>query len=283
MNDSFGNIYILGAGGKMGDRITNSLIRSGITPAQYEISDSGIEIIHEKGLDITPPEQAMPQADVAIFALPDRLLGKLTAEYVPLAKPGSLIILLDPAVVFAREAYLRNDCTTAVMHPCHPQLFFEQPNEEARNDHFGGIAGLQDIVISFVNGERKLFDEVAMPLSRLMFSPVMNSFEITVEKMALLEPSATEVINTSLIQAMRVTMDEVVRAGIPEAAAKSFVLGHMQQGLAVYFLNTNPISDAAQLAARAGWKAIIKPDWKQALGIEFTRDITKKMLHPELE
>ena len=161
MNDSIGNIYILGAGGKMGDRITNSLIRSGITPAQYEISDSGIEIIHEKGLDITPPEQAMPQADVAIFALPDRLLGKLTAEYVPLAKPGSLIILLDPAVVFAREAYLRNDCTTAVMHPCHPQLFFEQPNEEARNDHFGGIAGLQDIVISFVNGERKLFDEVA--------------------------------------------------------------------------------------------------------------------------
>lgn len=91
--------------------------------------------------------------------------------------------MLDPAAVFAEEAFIRADCTTAVIHPCHPQLFFEQPNEEARNDHFGGVAALQDIVIAYVSGERKLFDDLAMPLSKKMFSPVMNSFEITVEQM----------------------------------------------------------------------------------------------------
>ena len=67
-------------------------------------------------------------------------------EHVPICQDTGM------ACVFAEEAFIRADCTTAVIHPCHPQLFFEQPNEEARNDHFGGVAALQDIVIAYVSG-----------------------------------------------------------------------------------------------------------------------------------
>lgn len=274
-------ITILGAGGKMGARITDSLLRNGYHPCLVENDKSKIPSIEHKGLPIESPEKALSDCDVVIFALPDRLLGKLTAQYAPMVKPGTLIILLDPAAVFAEEAFIRADCTTAVIHPCHPQLFFEQPNEEARNDHFGGVAALQDIVIAYVSGERKLFDDLAMPLSKKMFSPVMNSFEITAEQMALLEPAATEVVNTALIKCMTEVVDEIVKVGVPEAAARSFILGHMQMGLSIYFLHTNPLSDAAKIAASNGYKKVINPNWREALDIEFTRTIVKAMLHPD--
>lgn len=272
-------IAILGAGGKMGGRITNSLLKAGKDLFLAETSPAGIKVVEDKGLKVIPVTEALAACDTVIFALPDKLLGKLTAEYVPMVKPDTLIILLDPAAVFANEAYIRRDCTTAVIHPCHPQVFFEQPSEEARNDHFGGIAGLQDVVIAHVAGERTLFNR-AVELSKQMFAPVMNSFEITVEQMALLEPAATEVINTALIQVMGETIDEVVKKGIPEAAARSFVLGHLQMGLAIILFKTNPLSDGAKIAAKAGYDSLIRPDWRKALDIEFTRNVTTKMLHP---
>lgn len=274
-------IAIVGAGGKMGTRISNSLTRAGESLLLAENSEAAVNRMKADGKTAVPVETALREADAAIFALPDRLLGKLTAEYVPLMKSGALVILLDPAAVFAREAYIREDCTTAVIHPCHPQLFFEQPTEEARNDHFGGVAALQDIVIAFVAGDRKLFDDAAVPLSKEMFAPVMHSFEVTVEQMALLEPAATEVVNTSLLQVISETVDEVSRRGVPEEAARSFVLGHLQMGLAITLLHTNPLSDGAKIAAKAGYDSIIRPDWKKALDVEFTREVTKKMLHPE--
>lgn len=275
------NITILGAGGKMGSRITDSLLRNGYSPLLVESADAGRKHIASKGLHITDTDTALADCDAVIFALPDRLLGELTAKYVPKVNPGTLIILLDPAAVFANEAYIRNDCTTAVIHPCHPQLFFEQPTQEARNDHFGGVAALQDIVIAHVNGDRSLFDSFALPLSKAMFDPVMNSFEITVDQMALLEPAATEVVNTALIQCMTEVVEEVVKSGVPEAAARSFILGHLQMGLAIYFLKTNPLSDAAKIAAAHGYETVLQPTWREAMGIEYTRAVTKKMLHPE--
>lgn len=281
-NNIVKKVTIVGAGGKMGSRITDTLLRvGGYDIYQVANSEKSIKIVTDKGLTPYAPEEILPETDIAIYALPDRYLGKLTAEYIPLMKAGTLAILLDPAAVFAREAYIREEITTAVIHPCHPQIFFEQPNENARNDHFGGVAALQDVVIAHVAGERKLFEEEAIPLSKAMFDPVMHSFEITVEQMALLEPAATEVINTSLIQVMCETVDEVVKAGVPEEAAKSFVLGHLQMGLSIYFLKTNPLSDGAKIAAKAGYDSIIQSDWRKAMDIEFTRDVTKKMLHPE--
>jgi len=273
-------ITILGAGGKMGGRITDCLRKTDCNLLLVETSPTAQQRVLDKGLQLSETVKALAASDVVIFALPDRLLGRLTAEFVPQVKPDTLLILLDPAAVYAEEAYIREDCTYVVIHPCHPQLFFEQEGEDARNDHFGGVAAKQDVVISFVSGNRSRFPE-AQELSKQMFAPVMNSFEITVEQMAMLEPAATEVVNTCLIQVMGETLDEIIRMGIPEEAARSFVLGHAQMGLSIILFKTNPMSDAAAIAAKAGYDNIINPDWKKTLDPAFTREIVRKMLHPQ--
>ena len=101
---------------------------------------------------------ALAKSDVVVFAVPDTLIGKLSAEYVPLRlKAGTGFIILDPAAAVARELTLRDDCTFAVAHPCHPSYFIDQDTYEARQDRFGGCGGRQDIVMSKIQGDDERF------------------------------------------------------------------------------------------------------------------------------
>lgn len=62
---------------------------------------------------------------------------------------------------------------------------------------------------------------------------------------------------------MKEALDETVRySGVPEAAAKAIMYGHVQIALAVAFRATNPFSDACMIAIDYGKEKIIKPDWK---------------------
>lgn len=72
-----------------------------------------------------------------------------------LAKPDSIILTFDHAVVYSEELTLRNDCTFVVMHSCQPPLFREQETPEVRADLFGGIADKQDIVIALYSVKDK--------------------------------------------------------------------------------------------------------------------------------
>jgi hypothetical protein len=51
------------------------------------------------------------------------------------------------------QVCMREDLHYTVIHPCHPALFKDQPTLEGYNDHFGGIAGLQDIVSTQLNSQ----------------------------------------------------------------------------------------------------------------------------------
>ncbi|SFJ68898.1 Phosphogluconate dehydrogenase (decarboxylating) C-term [Paenibacillus sp. UNC496MF] len=272
------NIAILGAGGKMGCRITDNLVKTEHGLLLVEQADSGKSRLAERGLAVTPLEDALGAADVVIFAVPDAVIGPLSATVVPRLKPDATVVLLDPAAAYARQVALRGDCHFVVTHPCHPALFEEQDSPEARKDMFGGVAAKQDIVIALHQGsEEKL--ALAEAICTAMFAPVTRCHRITVEQMALLEPAAAEVVAAAAACIMKEAMDEVVRMGVPEEAARAFMLGHIQIPLAIAFNGVNPFSDAAKIAIEYGYEKIFRPDWKRVFTKESLDEVLRLMLH----
>lgn len=273
-------IAIIGAGGKMGQRLTANLRKRGHAPLLCERAAAGVARIEASGLSVVTAETALAEADYIILAVPDARIGELTAELVPQARPGTTFILLDPAAAYAGIVTLRDDCTFVVTHPCHPALFEEQDSPEARQDMFGGIAAKQDIVIALHQGERQSF-ETAERICIEMFAPVVTCHRITVEQMALLEPAAAEVVAAAAACIMKEAMDEVIRMGVPAAAARSFMLGHIQIPLAIAFNSVNPFSDAAKIAIEYGYENIFRPDWKRVFTKESLDEVLRRMLHLE--
>jgi hypothetical protein len=276
-------IALVGAGGKMGTRLRNNLLRH---PAEYSLAfcekgEAGVGRLREQGLAVTPPEQALAGADAAILAVPDAGLRAVSAQLVPLMKPRSCVVMLDPAAAAAGEVTLRDDLTFVVCHPCHPPLFGEQPTPEARRDFFGGVAARQDIVIALLQGTEGWFAE-AETLCRRMFAPVEKVHRITVEQMAILEPAMAEVVAASAAVLMREALEEAVQAGVPREAATAFMLGHAQIPLAIAFgAISSPFSDAARIAIRYGKRHVIQPDWRKVFKRENVLEAIREMLHPE--
>ena len=87
-------IAILGAGGKMGCRLTDNLKKSVIQHELLlvEVSEVGKERIASRGLTTTPESAALAQAEVVILALPDKLLGAIARSAVPQARTGTIFI-----------------------------------------------------------------------------------------------------------------------------------------------------------------------------------------------
>lgn len=274
-------VAIVGAGGKMGTRITNNLLHSDYSLLLCEKGAAGCARLQERGLIVTPPEEAVAQADLVILAVPDALMRVVTAELVPHTRPGATVILLDPAAAAADEVTMRDDLDYVVCHPCHPPLFGEQATPEARKDFFGGIFATQDIVIALIQGSEEAFAQ-AETLCIAMFAPVVKAHRITVEQMAILEPAMAEVVAASAAVLMKEALEEAVRAGVPREAATSFMLGHAQIPLAIVFgAIGSPFSDAAKIAIRRGTEMVIKPDWKKVFEPEYVHSVIHDMLHPE--
>ena len=93
-------VAVIGAGGKMGTRTSNNLVTK--FPDKFDVKlvetfAPAVERIEkERGLKVTPVDEALAFADVVIFAVPDTLIKKLSAEYVPMLKPGTVFLILDP-------------------------------------------------------------------------------------------------------------------------------------------------------------------------------------------
>jgi D-apionate oxidoisomerase len=276
-------VSVVGAGGKMGTRITNNLAKSeGYNLLFCEKSEQGIKGIQDRGFDVTPVEEAVKISDVVILAVPDTILGLISGQVVPLLQPGTVVLTLDPAAAYAKQLELRDDCTYVVAHPCHPSVFVEKFTPEEHADAFGGVAAKQDIVAALFHGDEdkyKVGEQVAID----MYAPVETCHRITVEQMAILEPSLAEVVACTSAVIMKQALDEVVKMGVPQAAAESFMLGHIQIALAVMFRSTNPFSDACQIAIDYGIENIYKPDWKKVFEKEELDKVLKRMLHLEAE
>jgi D-apionate oxidoisomerase len=270
-------IGILGAGGKMGMRISANLKKLPNETYYIENAESGIKRLEKSGFKVSAPAVALSLVDVLILAVPDILINKISAEVVPDMKADSTVILLDPAAAYMNQVCIREDLHYTVIHPCHPALFKDQPTLEGYKDHFGGISGLQDIVSTHWKGAREKY-ELACDIVRQMFAPVDKVFEITIEQMAFLEPSVVEVCGFSLVSVLKELVEEMDQRGIPKDAAMSFLLGHIKIELAIFLLGSNPASDAAMIAMDYGRDKLIKKDWKKVLTDESLHEVLTKML-----
>src|SRR4029434_2207116 len=116
-------IALLGAGGKMGCRITDNIIGGPAKVHYLEVSESGIARLRERGVSLSKPEEALPQADVVILAVPDVAIAAVSREIVPQLQAGALVVLLDPAAPLDGKVAHRDDLGYFIAHPCHPSIF----------------------------------------------------------------------------------------------------------------------------------------------------------------
>ncbi len=276
-------IAVIGAGGKMGGRITDNLRKLSYSLSLCETGEAAAQRVRDKGLSVTPAAHAVPACDVVILAVPDARMAGVTREIVPLMRKGATAILLDPAAAYNGEVHLRDDCTFVVTHPCHPPLFGLQDSDEARRDFFGGILARQDIVVALHRGTEEGYS-LAERICREMFAPVVKAHRITVEQMATLEPAAAEVVAAAAATLIKQAVDQAVAQGVPPEAARSFLLGHTQIPLAIVFGEIgSPFSDAAKIAVKVGFEKVINPNWRDVFKPEVIRSTIHRMLHPEEE
>lgn len=256
-------IALLGAAGKIGTRIA-ALLKN--DPAYHslfvEANLAGEQRLRDVGLTPTARGEAIQQADVVILAVPDLFIGQIASEIVPNLRSSALVIGLDPAAPHSGKLPPRPDISYFITHPCHPPVYNDEIEEKARTDYFGGIAK-QNIVCALMQGPEAHY-ALGEAIARKMFAPVMTAHRITVEQMAILEPALVETITIPLIMVIREAMDEAIERGVPAAAARDFLLGHINIDIAILFgfLNAQ-FSDGAKLAAQRGMDQIVKLDWKR--------------------
>ena len=262
-------VTVLGAGGKMGYRVSANLRGAPYQVSHIEVSEAGRNRLKELGITCVEADRALPEADVVILAIPDNMIEKVTAKLVDKFKQGATLIALDAAAPFAGHLPERTDLTIFVAHPCHPSIFNDETDLEAKRDYFGGLKAKQAIVCALLRGDEKNF-AVAEDVSKRMYAPVIRSHRATVDQMAILEPVLSETVCATCLTIIREAMDEAVRRGVPEQAARDFILGHLNVELAILFdqLPGVRMSDAANKAVERAKKEIFVPDWKKV----FERD-----------
>jgi hypothetical protein len=263
MNDTCLTIALLGAGGKMGCRLTDHLKdRPDYTMLYVESGERGLANLKERGLAPVGRDEALARADFVILALPDRILGAVAREAVPRVRPRTVIMMLDPAAAHAGELPVRPDVTYFASHPCHPSVFEHFSTKDEINDFFGGTHARQAIVCALIQGPEEHY-ALGERVAKDIYAPVTRSHRITLEQMAILEPAMAETVAIGLMITMREALEEAVRQGVPRAAAEDFMFGHIKVGLGIAFSRVNfPFSDGATLIANYGRATMLQPDWR---------------------
>jgi hypothetical protein len=252
-------IAFLGAGGRMGRRICAKLMKEEFDLRCIEIVDEGIAALKEIGLDVTPAQQAVADADAVVFAVPDADVVRITHEIVPQVPTGALAMMLDPCVAHSGKLPRRDDIGYLVSHPCH-RSFLEQ-GEGRRGQH---------IVIALVQGEER-HCELGVEIAKAMYQPVLDVHRLTLDQMVLLEPALSEAVAGACILTIKEGLDEVIKQGVPEKAARDFLLGHVTASLGVVFAGRGFFSDAAWKIKRMGKEMLFRDDWKETLTPEGVR------------
>lgn len=257
------SIALFGAGGKMGARLSRNLMGSPFEVRHVEVSEAGrARLRDELGITCLGVDEALTGVDVVILAVPDTLIGRIAAEISPKLAAGTMVITLDAAAPFAGHLPARDDLVYFVTHPCHPNIFNPQVHAEGAPDYFGGVRASQSIVNALMQGPDEAY-ALGESIARLIYQPVEQSWRVTVEQMALLEPGLSETVCATLLDVMREAMDEVVARGVPAAAAREFLLGHMTILSAVIFKQVpGQFSDACNKAITHGKPRLMRDDWK---------------------
>ncbi|TDE08344.1 phosphogluconate dehydrogenase C-terminal domain-containing protein [Jiangella asiatica] len=272
-------IAVIGAGGKMGMRISNNLVKTPHRVRYVENSRAGQQRTLDAGRELTDASTAVADADIVVFAVPDLALRSVTAELVPQMRPGCVALTLDPAAAYAGLLTTRDDLTQAVAHPCHPSIFLRRTTPEEYADTFGGIAAPQD-AIAAIESDDPAAAAIVETTVRAIYAPVVDVHWVTVKQLAQLEPTLVETIACMVGALLKEALDEAVRTmGVPEPAARSILLGHTQVALANGLRGDNPFSDACLIAMDYGRESIVKDDWKKVFRDDELDKNLARMLH----
>jgi D-apionate oxidoisomerase len=267
------NVTLLGAGGKMGGRVTANLRNlSQYKIAYVEASPERQKEMAAGGIETTPLEQALDTAEAVILAVPDRLIARITQDIVPKLKPGTIVVGLDPAAAYAEIMPKRKDITYFVAHPCHPPLFSDSEPASENTDWFGGRGKLpQSVVCALHQGPEEHY-AIGEQLAADMFAPILRRHRVTIEQMAILEPAVVESTFAGCITVLREAMEAAVSMGVPKEAAWDFCLGHIRTELAVIFGFAGfPLSDGAMKAIEQNRPRIFQDNWKDVITIPAVR------------
>ncbi|MCJ8284253.1 MULTISPECIES: phosphogluconate dehydrogenase C-terminal domain-containing protein [unclassified Halomonas] len=258
-------IALIGAGGKMGARLSRNLKTSDFDVRHVEVSEQGRQRLRDElGIEcVDSAEQAVAGADVVILAVPDTLIQKIAAELSPSIEAGTMVVCLDAAAPFAGHLPERDDLVYFVTHPCHPPIFNDETTLEAKRDYFGGSHATQHIVSALMQGDERHF-ALGEAVARTIYAPVGRSHRVSVEQMALLEPGLSETVCATLLSVMREAMDEVVDRGVSHECARDFLLGHLNiLGAVIFDEQPGAFSDACNKAIENGKPMLMRDDWKR--------------------
>jgi ketol-acid reductoisomerase len=274
-------IALVGAGGKMGCRLTDNFLKCPQYVLHYlEVSEKGIQHLKERNITVSNEETAIKDADVVILAVPDVSIGAISNKIVPQMKPGALVLTLDPAAPLDGVIHHRDDLGYVIAHPCHPSVFNWEPTEAAFRDFYGGISAKQSIVVALMFGNEEHYS-LGEKVAQDMYGPIDKTYRITLEQMAILEPAMVETLAQTCMEVVKEGYDRIVELGVPEAAARDFVLGHLRIQMAVLFKEVNgSFSDAAYKISKRAKPILFKENWKQIFEMDDikkqVRDITNK-------
>ena len=274
-------VALVGAGGKMGCRITDNMKKQkDYRILHVEVAEAGRRRLEERGVAPVAAEEALPVADLVVLAVPDNRIEAVSKTLTPQMRDGGLLVCLDPAAPCAGRVTVRPEVPCVVVHPCHPPVFGDETDPEAQRDFFGGIKAKQHIVCALVQGGD---DDYARgeALARAMFAPIIDAHRVTVEQMAILEPALAETTSAPAIMLIKEGLDEAVRRGVPAAAARAFLMGHINVQLAITFgeIDARYSDGALKMLAEAQAK-LFRPDWKKVFEPDSVKAQLDSILKP---
>lgn len=271
-------IALVGAGGKMGCRITDNLKDNNAYEVSYlEVSEAGRERLAQRGVTVSG-EEKIAEADAVILAVPDIYIGRVASGLLKKFRPGCMVVTLDPAAAMGGHLPTRDDISYFVTHPTHPSVFNWEADRKKHFDYFGGISATQSIVCALAQGPEEHYAE-GESLAKVFYAPVSRAHRITVEQMALLEPGLAETFLGAVMFTMREALDDVIAKGVPREAAFDFFMGHINIDLALCFdqIPGGVFSDACYKAIAIGRPLIFRDDWKKVLDPEHVKYQVQEM------
>jgi hypothetical protein len=266
MKDMTTSVAILGSGGKMGFRVTKKLVGAGYDVRAVEISEAGRQRLAEANIKAVSADEGLRGAKVVVMALPDNVIGKVASELSPKMKPGTMLLILDAAAPYAGDLPKdRPDLTFFVGHPCHPPLFNDETEWDARRDYHGGVAK-QSIVCALMQGPEEHY-ALGEEICKAMWSPIINCHRVSVEQLAILEPGLSEMVAMPFVDTMVEAVEECEKKyGIPRQAALDFLIGHLNVEIAMWFGYSPKVpSDAALRLMRFAKGVVVRDEWREAL------------------
>jgi hypothetical protein len=268
------DVTLVGAAGRMGGRVRRSLRDDpDYRLTVVEVDPRGVDRLREEGWEVTAPDHAYDDARLVILAVPDRIVGEVAPDVVGRMAPGAVVVCLDPAGAYAGKIPRRDDVACFVTHPTHPPLFdlLGEVTEAARRDYWGGGLARQSLVHALAWGPEEAY-EAGAALAERIFRPVLRSYRISLQHMAILEPAMAETIALTCIGLIRDALDEVVDRGVDPLAARDFLLGHVQISCALLFGELDwELSDGAKRAMRDAMAEVVRPEWRRVFEPEQLR------------